>query len=70
VICGLGKVYGRDVAVFSQDFTVLGGSLSRAQASKICKVSCAKGQKERKRAAWTLCRLWIRLWRLDVRLWD
>lgn len=38
VITGFGKVFGRDIALFSQDFTVLGGSLSRAQSGKICKV--------------------------------
>ncbi|MBI2363030.1 MAG: methylmalonyl-CoA carboxyltransferase, partial [Elusimicrobia bacterium] len=38
VITGLGRINGRDVAVFSQDFTVLGGSLGLAHAKKICKV--------------------------------
>jgi len=38
VVTGHGRVDGRRVAVFSQDFTVLGGSLSRAYAEKICKV--------------------------------
>ena len=38
VVTGHGKVGGRDVFVFSQDFTVLGGSLSEANAGKIIKV--------------------------------
>lgn len=38
VITGYGKVNGREVFVFSQDFTVLGGSLSKVAAEKICKV--------------------------------
>src|SRR5437867_4242738 len=38
VITGYGTVNGRLVFVFSQDFTVFGGSLSEAHAEKICKV--------------------------------
>ncbi len=38
VVTGFGTVGGRTVFVFSQDFTVLGGSLSRMYARKICKV--------------------------------
>ncbi len=38
VVTGYGKVEGRQVFVFSQDFTVFGGSLSGAFAEKICKV--------------------------------
>lgn len=38
VITGYGKIFGKSVAVFSQDFTVLGGSLSEANAEKICKI--------------------------------
>ena len=38
VVTGHGKVDGRLVFVYSQDFTVLGGSLSEAVAQKICKV--------------------------------
>jgi len=38
VITGHGTVDGRLVFVFSQDFTVFGGSLSEAYAAKICKV--------------------------------
>ena len=38
VVTGYGKVDGRQVFVYSQDFTVLGGSLSEAVAQKICKV--------------------------------
>jgi len=38
VVTGHGKVHGRTVFVFAQDFTVFGGSLSGAFAEKICKV--------------------------------
>src|SRR5256712_3074872 len=38
VVTGFGKVDGRLVYLFSQDFTVFGGSLSEAHAEKICKV--------------------------------
>lgn len=38
VVIGYGTVNGRLVFAFSQDFTVLGGSLSAAHARKICKV--------------------------------
>ncbi len=38
VVTGFGKVEGRLVYVFSQDFTVIGGSLSEAAGEKICKV--------------------------------
>ena len=38
VITGHGLIDGRLVFVFSQDFTVFGGSLSEAYAEKICKV--------------------------------
>lgn len=38
VVTGYGKIDGRLVYVFSQDFTVLGGSLGMAFAEKICKV--------------------------------
>ncbi len=38
VVTGQGRIHGRDVFVFSQDFTVFGGSLSEAHAEKICKV--------------------------------
>jgi propionyl-CoA carboxylase beta chain len=38
VVTGHGAVDGRPVFVFSQDFTVFGGSLSEAYAGKICKV--------------------------------
>ncbi len=38
VVTGYGKVNGRLVYVFSQDFTVFGGSLSETHAEKICKV--------------------------------
>ena len=38
VVSGYGKIDGRLVYVFAQDFTVFGGSLSRANANKITKV--------------------------------
>jgi propionyl-CoA carboxylase beta chain len=38
VVTGYGMINGRLVFVFSQDFTVLGGSLSEAHAEKICKI--------------------------------
>ncbi len=37
-ITGYGKINGRFVFVFAQDFTVFGGSLSEANAAKICKI--------------------------------
>jgi len=38
VVTGYGRIDGRQVCVFSQDFTVFGGSLSGAFAEKVCKV--------------------------------
>lgn len=38
VVTGYGRVEGRTVYVFAQDFTVLGGSLGGAHAEKICKI--------------------------------
>ncbi|HYU19007.1 MAG TPA: acyl-CoA carboxylase subunit beta [Chloroflexota bacterium] len=38
VVTGWGRIDGRPVAVFSQDFTVFGGSLSEAYGEKICKI--------------------------------
>jgi propionyl-CoA carboxylase beta chain len=38
VVTGYGTVNGKLVFVFSQDFTVFGGSLSEAHAEKICKI--------------------------------
>jgi len=38
VVTGYGTIDGRLVFVFSQDFTVFGGSLGQAHAEKICKV--------------------------------
>src|SRR5512144_3289349 len=37
-VTGYGRIDGRLVYVFAQDFTVLGGSLSEANAQKICKI--------------------------------
>jgi propionyl-CoA carboxylase beta chain len=38
VVTGTGKINGRSVAVFSQDFTILGGSLAEYYAKKIVKI--------------------------------
>ena len=38
VVSGHGRVHGRVVYAFAQDFTVFGGSLSETNAAKICKV--------------------------------
>jgi propionyl-CoA carboxylase beta chain len=38
VITGYGTIHGRLVYVYSQDFTVLGGSLSETHAAKICRI--------------------------------
>jgi len=38
VVAGHGRVDGRPVFVFAQDFTVFGGSLSETNAAKICKI--------------------------------
>ncbi len=38
VVTGYGKIEGRDVYIFSQDFTVFGGSLGEMYANKITKV--------------------------------
>ncbi|MFK0382321.1 acyl-CoA carboxylase subunit beta [Agrobacterium sp. NPDC090273] len=38
VVTGWGTINGRQLYVFSQDFTVLGGSLSETHAQKICKI--------------------------------
>jgi propionyl-CoA carboxylase beta subunit len=38
VVTGYGRIEGRLVYVFSQDFTVFGGSLSETHAEKICKI--------------------------------
>ncbi|MFO1414691.1 MAG: acyl-CoA carboxylase subunit beta [Burkholderiales bacterium] len=38
IVTGFGKINGRRVAVFAQDFTVLGGSFSEVQAQKICRI--------------------------------
>jgi acetyl-CoA carboxylase carboxyltransferase component len=38
VVTGFGKIQGRRVAIFAQDFTVLGGSFSEKQAEKICRI--------------------------------
>lgn len=37
-VVGLGRIDGRKVAVAAQDFTVIGGSFSEAQAQKVCQV--------------------------------
>ena len=38
VVTGSGRIHGRAVFAFAQDFTVFGGSLSEAYARKICKI--------------------------------
>src|SRR5262245_59358053 len=38
VVTGSGRIHGRPVYVFAQDFTVFGGSLSLSYAQKICKI--------------------------------
>ncbi|XP_022654747.1 propionyl-CoA carboxylase beta chain, mitochondrial-like isoform X1 [Varroa jacobsoni] len=38
VVTGHGEIHGRRVFVFSQDFTVFGGSLSSVHAKKVCKI--------------------------------
>lgn len=38
VVTGYGRVNGKLIYVYSQDFTVIGGSMSRTQANKICKI--------------------------------
>ena len=38
VVTGYGKIHGRTAFVYSQDFTVFGGSLSEVTAEKICKI--------------------------------
>ncbi len=38
VITGYGRINGKLVYVYAQDFTVFGGSMSRTQANKICKI--------------------------------
>jgi propionyl-CoA carboxylase beta chain len=41
VVTGKGYVNGKLTYIFSQDFTVFGGSLSSVHAKKICKVSAS-----------------------------
>src|SRR5687768_10688265 len=38
VVTGFARIEGRPVAIFAQDFTVVGGSVSEVAAEKICKV--------------------------------
>jgi len=38
VVTGFGKIFGRNVFVYAQDFTVFGGTLSETHAQKICKI--------------------------------
>jgi propionyl-CoA carboxylase beta chain len=38
VVTGYGKINGRPVFVYSQDFTIMGGSLGEVHAKKICKI--------------------------------
>ncbi len=41
VVTGFGTVNGQRIGVYSQDFTVMGGSLGRSHADKICKIQDA-----------------------------
>jgi acetyl-CoA carboxylase carboxyltransferase component len=43
VVTGFGKIDGRSVAIFAQDFTVAGGSLGKAHAGKIVKIMDSSG---------------------------
>ncbi len=38
VVTGVGEINGKPVCIYAQDFTVIGGSLSKMQAAKICKI--------------------------------
>lgn len=38
VVTGYGRINGKLIYVYAQDFTVMGGSMSRTQANKICKI--------------------------------
>jgi acetyl-CoA carboxylase carboxyltransferase component len=38
VITGYGTIFGRKVFIYSQDFTILGGTIGKAHAQKICKI--------------------------------
>jgi len=38
VVTGFGRINGRHICIFAEDFTVFGGSLSKAYAEKICKL--------------------------------
>lgn len=38
MVTGHGQINGRPAYIFSQDFTVFGGSLSSAHAKKVCKI--------------------------------
>ena len=38
VVTGVGTIHGRQVAVYSQDFTIFGGSLGEVHAEKFCKL--------------------------------
>ena len=38
VVTGFGRIHGRRVAVFAQDFTILGGSFGTVQSNKICRL--------------------------------
>ena len=46
VVTGYGRVSGRPVAIFAQDFTVAGGSLGKAHAAKIVKVMDGAGDRK------------------------
>ena len=68
VVTGFGKIDGRPVYVYSQDFTVLGGSLSETHAEKICKVMDL-ALKKRRSGHWTERFRGVRVFRRAWFLW-
>ena len=58
VVTGWGTINGRMVYVFSQDFTVFGGSLSETHAQKICKIMDMAMQTYSSATSWP--RAWCR----------
>ena len=55
VVTGQGTINGRPVFVFSQDFTVEGGSLSETHAEKICKVRVSGGMQHTRVCLLVVC---------------
>ena len=54
VVTGWGTINGRMVYVFSQDFTVFGGSLSETHAQKICKIRIWQSKMEHRSLGLTI----------------